>query len=458
MKKRVLFLVLTISIIFSLIFFIVSVFMKTESHHQSFAYSDKVVANPLIGYAPSALESSLSDDISLVYVDVTWKELEPTKGAYAWETIEKENQFERWRQEGKHVVFRFVLDSPSKEAHQDLPEWLTEELSDPGDPYDSSYGKGFSPNYSDEKLIAYYQKAVAAMGERWAKDELISYIQLGAVGHWGEWHINQEAGNIRSLPNQEVLDQYVSPWVEAFSDKDILMRRPFALAKKYQLGIYNDMAGNAKSTKTWLKWIQAGGVFDQTGETDAIVAMPDAWQKSPIGGEFTSANSMQTLLERDLDQTVSLIRESHTSFLGPKIAQDVNDNKKGYQEVLKNMGYRLWISDANLRFETKDKTRLTMVWKNSGVAPLYRDWQTYVYVKNWAGQVVEKVQVPIKLSDLQPDGSQEVTVDLTTKGVFDAIKNQYSISLGVVDPLTQKDALHFTVAGQEDQTQLVLFE
>ncbi|MBP2623645.1 DUF4832 domain-containing protein [Streptococcus oricebi] len=458
MKKRVLFVVLIVSIIFSLIFFIVSVFMKTESHHQSFAYSDKVLTNPLVGYAPSALEKSVSDDISLVYVDVTWKELEPSKGVYDWESIEKENQFDRWRKEGKHVVFRFVLDLPSKEVHQDLPEWLTQEMADPGDRYDSSYGKGFSPNYSDPTLISYYQKAVAAMAQRWAKDELISYIQLGVVGHWGEWHINQEAGTIRSLPTQDVLDQYVSPWVEAFPDKDILMRRPFALAKKYQLGIYNDMAGNAPSTKTWLKWIQSGGVYDQTGETDAIVAMPDAWKKSPIGGEFTSANSMQTLLERDLDQTVDLIRESHTSFLGPKIAQDVNDNKNGYQTVLKNMGYRLWISDANLRFEGKEKTRLSMVWKNSGVAPLYRNWQAYVYVKNWAGQVVEKVPLDLKLANLEPDQSQEVAVTLTTKGVFDAIKNQYSVSVGVVDPMTQTDALHFAVEGQEEAKQLVLFE
>lgn len=27
------------------------------------------------------------------------------------------------------------------------------------------------------------------MGERWGSDSLISYIELGSLGHWGEWHV-----------------------------------------------------------------------------------------------------------------------------------------------------------------------------------------------------------------------------------------------------------------------------
>ena len=100
---------------------------------QNFTYSDKALANPLMGYAPSAKESEVTKDVQLVYMDVTWKELEPKKGVYAWETLEEKNQLKRWLKEGKHVVLRFVLDYPRKATHEDIPSWLIKEMSDPGD-------------------------------------------------------------------------------------------------------------------------------------------------------------------------------------------------------------------------------------------------------------------------------------------------------------------------------------
>ena len=35
---------------------------------------------------------------------------------------------------------------------------------------------------------------------------------------------------------------------------------------------------------------------DQTQEQAALKAMPNAWEKTPIGGEMTSSQSMSTLL------------------------------------------------------------------------------------------------------------------------------------------------------------------
>ena len=33
------------------------------------------------------------------------------------------------------------------------------------------------------------------------------------------------------------------------------MRRPFASAEKYGLGLYNDMTGQPEATQSWLGWI-----------------------------------------------------------------------------------------------------------------------------------------------------------------------------------------------------------
>ena len=73
---------------------------------QIYEKTEEIFGNPLMGYAPDARRENVSEDITLLYVDITWKELEPECGVYDWDTIEKENQFFRWRSEGKHLVLR----------------------------------------------------------------------------------------------------------------------------------------------------------------------------------------------------------------------------------------------------------------------------------------------------------------------------------------------------------------
>ena len=129
----------------------------------------------------------------------------------------------------------------------------------------------------------------------WGNDDFIAYIELGGLGHWGEWHVHSDAG-IRQLPRKEVRNDYIAPFQPAFPKAKILMRRPFDTGLEGDFGIYNDVFGDKSATKTWLNWIQNGGSYDQTQEQAALKAMPNAWAKTPIGGEMTSSQSMSTLL------------------------------------------------------------------------------------------------------------------------------------------------------------------
>lgn len=82
---------------------------------QIYEKTEEIFGNPLMGYAPCAWEETIGEDISLLYMDITWAELEPEEGKYDWEKIERENQTDRWREEGKHLVLRFVCDIPGEE-------------------------------------------------------------------------------------------------------------------------------------------------------------------------------------------------------------------------------------------------------------------------------------------------------------------------------------------------------
>ena len=403
--------------------------------------SQAAFGNPLMGYVPSAWYNEVSEDISLLYMDITWAELEPEEGVYNWASIDEENQISRWRKEGKHLVFRFVCDIPGEEAHMDIPEWLYEKSGKAGKWYDGEYGKGFALDYNNPTIISCHEQAVKALGEHFGQDGLISYVELGSLGHWGEWHVNYSEG-IQRIPREAVRDKYILPWTEAFPDARILMRRPFASAEKYGFGLYNDMTGQPEATQSWFDWINNGGEYDQTGEKNVIVPMKDFWKTAPSGGEFTSSLSMEEMLDTNLSGTVEMIREAHTTFLGPKIPDE--NYVDGYKEVLKNMGYRLWISMAELK-NTAKGSRLKLTWENSGVAPMYKEWPVYVYIEDESGKLVEKSRISIKISSLLPGEKATTLTALETERLNSLLEKGYRLSVGIEDPMTELPCVRFAM-------------
>ena len=170
--------------------------------------------------------------------------------------------------------------------------------------------------------------------------------------------------------------------------------------------------------------------------------MKDFWKTAPSGGEFTSSLAMEEMLVTDLERTVELIREAHTTFLGPKVPP--LEYPEGYREVLKNMGYRIWISSAEIKKKGKGSL-VRLVWKNSGVAPFYKDWPAYLYLEDSTGKIIEKQEIKIKISSLLPD--MEIVTDtwleLKTPGKLK--KNEYRLSVGMEDPMTKAAKVRFTM-------------
>lgn len=442
MKKRRMWMAAGIAVLF--LIGISTIWLCTGKNRKEYETTDEVFGNPLMGYAPCAWNEEVREDVTLLYMDITWAELEPEEGTYNWEKIEKENRLEQWREEGKHIILRFVCDVPGKEKHMDIPEWLYEKTDHVGTWYDTALGKGFAPDYNNEVLITYHEKAVKALGEHFGQDSLISFIELGSLGHWGEWHVDYSSG-IQRLPKESVRDEYVSAWVDAFPNAMLLMRRPFSHAAKYGTGLYNDMTGDAGETAAWLREIENGGDLSQTDEKNALSAMPDFWKTAPAGGEFTSSTSMEEMLETNLSQTVRLIRESHVTFLGPNIA--ASKYLEGYETILKNMGYRLWISEAELSHWFKG-TKLELTWENDGVAPFYKDWPVWVFVTDGDGNMVEEKEIKMELSSLLPGETIKTEIFLDTGKLPELAGEQYHVSIGIVDPMTGKANVRLAMTGK----------
>ncbi|MDO5521499.1 MAG: DUF4832 domain-containing protein [bacterium] len=407
--------------------------------HYSYQYNrtEEVLANPMMGFAPNADYTAAVGENTLVYVDVTWRELEPEQGKFAFDAISKENQLAHWREQGKKVVFRFMCDVPGETKHMDIPDWLYERTKD-GEFYDSSYGKGYSPEYENPIFIKYHEKAIAALGAEYGTDTFFCFVELGSLGHWGEWHVKYDEG-VPLIPRDEVCNIYVEHYVNAFPNAKLLMRRPFSAVKTYGLGVFNDMTGEITDTNTWLEWMNQGGRYTEPKETHQLATVPEIWNSSPVGGEFTSTMTMEHMLTTNLSTTLELLEKTHMTFIGPKCPianEEAIKFPAEVKKVLETVGYRYGVSKARIAYNSfSNRAKVNIKMCNYGVAPMYFNWPVYLYLLDQDQQVISKIELPINLMEIAQNQSRDVEMILEEECLQNGM---VKVAIGIENPDTNQ--------------------
>ena len=364
--------------------------VKTKTFN--FEDNEVILNNPGMGLAPWASNmSTLEMKTKLVYVDLSWADWEPQEGKFDIQSFETKNHIEEYKKQGRQAVFRFYMDYPSEEKHMDIPQWLYQKIKQDGTWYNTSYGKGFSPNYNNELLISYHKKAIEALAQKYGDDDFFVYIELGSIGHWGEWHVNYEEG-VKRLPNYETRKKYIDPYADNFKNSKLLMRYSVPESLDYSCGLYNDMIGDKVNTKYWLEGMEGKEIWDQT-EKEKLADNLDAWREAPIGGEFASSYSNDYFLKDNLDITLLLLEQSHQSFIGPKIIIDEKNNtdySKAMNQVLKTIGYRLLAKSVTINQVEQEKLDVSIDITNYGIAPIYKKTQLVLSVYDADGNFITK--------------------------------------------------------------------
>jgi hypothetical protein len=395
------------------------------------------ILNPLMGWTPWAnLKDEILQPHTLVYADLTWRDFEPQEGVFDFVNFERKQQLSYWRQNGMRVIFRFVTDVPGTDAHMDIPDWLYEKINGDGQFYENEYGKGFSPNYANPLFLKYHYLALKALGDKYGGDGFFAFIELGSLGHWGEWHVSSE---LQPLPSENIRDLYVFDYKNAFPQTYLLMRRPFSIAKKLNLGLYNDQTGDVTGTNFWLDWIQNGGDYLPT-ELNSLVPMPDGWEKAPIGGEQATNRPSEDLYGVDLATTLQLLKESHTTFIGPGGPFNVELNgslQAGIDQILSTIGYRLYVDKVELPLNVKlgRVMRIKINFKNDGIAPFYYAWPTRLYLYDESGKTLVTYPLQMDLRKILPGSVYQVPFDLP---VGDLANGKYKLGFAILDPLTNR--------------------
>lgn len=417
--------------------------------------AEKPESNPLKGWAPWSSVKESDYPASMAFVLTTWKELEPREGVFDFDAWEENKNMDFWRKKGARLILRIVCDYPAEEAHADIPDWLYERTGEDGSWYECGYGKGYSPNYENPEFIEAHERLLKALGERYGNDLQIAFIELGSLGHWGEWHVDEKAVG-RLFPSQEITDVYVKQYQEAFPEKKLLLRRPYEIGIEGGFGLYNDAYGQREPHEEWLQWIENGYVSSETGET--LSGMPDFWKYGPSGGEFGSGRLIWDYATKDYKETYELLIKSHTTFIGPRCFAGEEAEYSGigvFREreanrniaaMSKDMGYCFSVTGGEiLEREPGSDIQVSLDWLNSGIAPIYENWPLFLALANENGEIVWENQYDLGITEWLP-GERTISIPLMESGTLPA--GHYTLQAAILDPLTGKPGIRLANEGE----------
>lgn len=378
------------------------------------------VTNPLKGYAPY-MDSAPATDVpfTMAFYETSWRELEPQDGDYRfaqWEAGTMRSPAAK----DKRVVLRVWMDYPNQPVG--VPQWLI----DAGvkmNPYDDKeVGKGLSPDYGDPRLRSALAKLIAAMGKRWNKDPQVAYIQLGLLGHWGEWHTwPREELFAPDAVQREVIDGMRA----AFPDKPLMGRTATGYLSQPWMGYHDDMIPQ-----------DTIGPEDWKFLSNLKAAGRDAnWKVAPTGGEMVPGAAGR-YLGAEWPLLLRAVEEGHLTWIGPycptMFAGKAPEYRARAEELSRRLGYEFRLERLRL-----DGSKVRLTGRNQGVAPFYERWPVRLALLDKTGKAIATSDAPSDVRTWRPGPfAFDATLPKGTKG-------PYRLAIGVIDPWTHRPAVRF---------------
>jgi len=396
----------------------------------TFAPAPGPLDNPLKGWCTYTTAGPIHQPYSLVYRYISWKELEPKEGTYAFDTWEKKTWDGDPLAKGKHIVFRVFIDFPGQASG--IPDWLlakglkTRHYTD--------YGGGESPDYDDPRLVAGLERLIAALGARYDHNPRVAFVALGLLGYWGEWHTYPHTDWFASRATQK---RVVDAYHRAFPDKILAGRYPAdALGTQPWLGYHDDMIpSDSDGPEDWkfLPMMRRSHRMEN-------------WQVAAIGGEM-EPRAATRWLGPDYATTRAAIENMHLTWIGPYSPAIESNATPAFlatsQEMVRHMGYQYCLQRLSVRPVARAGARLpiTLTGENQGVAPFYYPWPVRLALLDRNGKPAQTIDTPADIRKWLP-GSFQLRAALPVH----VPPGKYRLALGIIDPWQNRPAIAFANA------------
>ncbi|MFZ4715879.1 MAG: DUF4832 domain-containing protein [Bacteriovoracaceae bacterium] len=410
------------------------------------AKSSEVLANPFKGYVYylDGAPDTTTIPLTLVYDDVTWRQLEPTKGQFDW------NSFEQgWSKQvslGRKIGFRFKMADPWISPANDVPDWLIS-AGVPMRSYSIDGGSGKAPDWDNEILLTEHTRVLKALGARYNNDPRIAFVDVGSYGIWGEWHVwMNEKLAATNASKQRMLNDYLTN----FPNKELVIAFDDSFATKYQTdrghGIRNDCLGEKASNDWYLEFLN----------NISSTLNANLYKTGVVTGEFCggSAGALAGLRDR-FTLNHNFIKQTHWSFIGPaggELASVTETTQKANSEILhKSLGYHFVMTEVSHEKSLRPGDDLKLVLKitNEGIAPFYYPWPVEISLKDLSGAIVISKIISNSAWDIRLllPGTSTISTTLTIPNALP--KQTYKLGFAIIDPNTNLPAVRLGNTGRD---------
>ena len=388
------------------------------------------LANPLKGWCPFVDANPITQPYSMVYLDASWRELEPTSGHFDFDGWER-RAWNRPAGRNKHIVFRIIIDHPGRPSG--LPDWLKGQVKQT--PY-QEHGGGLSPDYDNPLLVAGLERLIAALGERYDRDPRVAFIEVGLLGYWGEWHTWP---NDRLKPSVATERRVIDAYHKAFPTVGLMARsaRDYA-GRQDWLGFHDDLF--PEDTDNGQDWSFLASIR-RSGRAEN-------WRRAPIGGEMVPGAAQKWVGD---PQTRTLIERGHFSWVGPYCpAMARLGSWSDAEGLVRRMGYQFRWDELRLPTQVRagQPCQVELRGQNEGVAPFYRPWDVQLALippASGTGAAACAAAVAVGATRVAVDVRTWLPgpIELKAAPTFQVPPGAYQLALGIIDPMTGRPAVGF---------------
>jgi hypothetical protein len=316
---------------------------------------------------------------TIAYWRIYWKYIEPEKGTYRWDMLDKALEVARSR--GQTLLLRIAPYGTGDE--RDVPAWYRKIVGPNKNWKFNSEVNGWMVDAEDPRYAESFGGMIRALGERFDGHPDLEAVDISIVGAWGEG-----AGSelLSQTSREALINAYTdtfrkTPLIALLMDKKTNMYADSQIPVGWRVDCIGDLGFWASEQNGW------SHMYDFYPREIINCNIQDDWKRSPLSFEICGTlQSWRDEQKYNREQVKYIFDQSlkwHLSSFNAKSSPVPAEWQDLVDEWLKKMGYRFVLRRFTYPEAVSQNERLpfTSWWENKGVAPCYKDFTLAIRLK-----------------------------------------------------------------------------
>ena len=380
---------------------------------------------------------------TIAYWRVYWKFMEPEKGRYRWDMLDR--VLDSARSRGQTLILRIAPYGTGEE--RDVPQWYREIVGDEQEWAYSNPVNKWMVDPEDPHYARYFGGFIRALGKRYDGHPDLEAVDLSIVGAWGEG----AGSELLSQPTREALvSSYTdsfrkTPLIALLMDKKTNMYANSQIPVGWRVDCIGDLGFWAEDQNGWTH------MYDFYPQEIINCGVQDDWRQSPLSfeicGTFLRWRDREGYDRDDVKYIFDQTLKWHMSSFNAKSSPVPEEWEDLVEEWLKKMGYRFVLRRFSYprQVEANGKLAFQSWWENKGVAPCYKDFTLALRLVSRKDSILLPADAIIK-EWLPGDNIYDHT--LVIPG--DVPADRYELQIAVVDRLKYEPRVQLAIEGRQE--------